>query len=248
MEGERANRCTSTSTNTKAVLTSVLKQLGRIHIDSTPPSAPAATHGSKLANLNGKVAEQAKSAFLTLHFLFPHELLPALDLLDRKLVNKHCCRRQHHDDDDDHRSDTSSEVFYVQSASAVTDPVNRRTTTSRFRNAWNPTKVHYEVRLDSWNCTCAAFAQSSLKLLLEDIGEGPGQNQARVATHPLDAGLPEAWFGGIATSPDARVPVCKHILAAALSKAAPNLFSEDTTVRTVTAEETAAWSAGWGEI
>ncbi|KAK5937018.1 hypothetical protein PMZ80_010767 [Knufia obscura] len=227
------------STTSKHFLTAILQQLGSIEVGQSSHTPSTAGHASTLADLKGRAAEQARSAMLTLHFLFPHELLPALDLVDRKLVNRLRC--QHGDG-----QASSLEVFYVQSASAVTESVNRRSASSRFRNAWTATKIHYEVRLDSWNCTCAAYAQSQLKLLLADHGGG--------AEERVSVGIPEAdliqsrpLVGGVATKSNCQIPICKHILAAALANAAPNLFADGLQSREVSKEETAAWSAGWGE-
>jgi hypothetical protein len=56
-------------------------------------------------------------------------------------------------------------------------------------------------------------------------------------------------FGGLATVRSATpTPVCKHILAAVLAKAAPRLFSNGVTEKAVTPEELMGWGAGWGEF
>jgi len=229
------------STTSKHFLTVILQQLG--HIEATTSTAPSlasssTSRASILSNLKEQSAEQARSSLLTLHFLFPHELLPALDILDRRLVNS--LRHQHRNSQSE-----SPEVFYVQSASAVTEPVSRRSAVSRFRNAWSATKIHYEVRLDSWNCSCAAFAQSQLKLLLgkHDVND----KMMDVAISEDGLAEPQPWFGGRLTKPDSPAPVCKHILAAAIANAAPNLFTDGFQVQEVSEEEIAAWSAGWGE-
>lgn len=219
--------------SSKGALTSIFNSMASIRMDEPIHSRQPVAPSSSLASLQGESAGIARTSLLTLHFLFPHELLPALDLLDRKLVHQHRCRLGEH-------GVTASEVFYIQSASAVTDPGNRRATSSRFRNAWNPAKVHYEVRLDSWNCTCAAFAQSHLKLLLG------GQDDGEVEKGRMEDDC--NWVGGEATRSDAPIPICKHILAAALFKAAPDLFEADVDVKDVSREEMAGWSAGWGEI
>lgn len=53
--------------------------------------------------------------------------------------------------------------------------------------------------------------------------------------------------GGIATKEDALIPVCKHILAAALCDVAPGLFGDGMKVKEISMGELAAWAAGWGE-
>ena len=218
----------------KLALTSLLHQLGAVKPKPLPlahASTPD-THVSTLANLDTESASQARSTLMTLHFLFPHELLPALDLLDRKLVTGLRYRQA---------ESLAAEVFYIQSASAVTESHGRRPANSRFKNAGSAARVYYEVRLDSWNCSCAAFAQSHMKLLL---AHAPG-NQKNDATGEADFG--QSLFGGVATKADALIPTCKHILAAAIGSAAPCLFANGIQYEDVTLEALAAWAAGFGE-
>lgn len=88
-----------------------------------------------------KDAPGAKELLLTLHALFPNELLPALDLLDRGLVVRH-----------------RHSAYYVQSAQQQSSKGS-----SRFRSATSDSTTHYEVRLDAWSCSCPAFTFSAFK-------------------------------------------------------------------------------------
>lgn len=200
--------------------------------------------------------DNIKFTMLTLHFLFPHELLPALDLLDRKLLLQLLLPRA----DDNHlvvfgaeqsepaRPNMSDflETFYIQSASAVTQKFSK---TSRFRKVFNNPENFYETRLDSWNCTCPAFAFSAFgnSTLLDDISKSqclPGRH----LPNDLPAGIPRKWqFGGVWTSHANEIPICKHILAAALSRAASGLFPEALRCSMITVSEAAGWAGGWGE-
>lgn len=56
-------------------------------------------------------------------------------------------------------------------------------------------------------------------------------------------------FGGTLTHKAAGVPVCKHILAALMARAAPAIFDVGKNVKVQEAgrEEMAGWGAGWGE-
>lgn len=63
----------------------------------------------------------------------------------------------------------------------------------------------------------------------------------------LSGDMNRVLIGGTATKDDALVPVCKHILAAALCDTAPDLFGGGINVREVSVGEMAAWAAGWGE-
>lgn len=158
-------------------------------------------------------------------------------------------------------------MFYIQSASAVTESKGGGTGGSgRFRNAWkgrwNATKVYYEVRLDAWNCSCAAFAQSAMKLVLNESrpssGQGVEGQRGGDMEMDMEMKMPEKEvdtdvegkrgyvFGGKVTNTDLPIPTCKHILAAAIGMAAPEVFG-GVQSREVSGEELAGWAAGWGE-
>lgn len=233
--------------SSRVFLSSLVSRLDTLYsspdaTDSTAPLPQIDRHGkSTLSRLSEASSEQARSIFLTLHFLFPHELLPALDILDRKLVKRLVVGDFHQ------RSTKADDVYYVQSASAVTEPINRRSATknSRFRsNTWHATRTFYEVRLDSWNCTCAAFAQSHMKALLEEPITDllvSGTNQETTSS------FPSPLFGGSLTQQHLDAPTCKHILAVFLAMSAPTLLEDGVQTRNVSIEELAGWAAGWGE-
>jgi len=238
------------------------------------PSSPGETGTgtlSRLAETNTDAAKKARSIMMTLHFLFPHELLPALDLLDRHLVTEmevscttvaHLKARGESNAPPHPLRSNDATVFLVQSASAVvaTDGKASKPTgsRSRYRKAFDPSTTYYEVRLDVWNCSCPAFAFSSFTLLhamVDDDGEDMTM-AVTTATIPIHDDNDKieidnhgaGWqFGGTATRPDAPVPICKHILAVALSRAAPHLFGAGVIYRTVSADEMAGWGAGWGD-
>lgn len=248
----------------KHLITSALRQLASIGHDTNDASNQAPTGSTtspRLANQNPLIslpqdsAGLAKSALLTLHFLFPFDFLPALDLIDRELVQKlHC---QHPD-----RTDVAIDVFYVQSASAVVASSSRTGSKGgRFGNRnYAATRMHYEVRLDAWNCTCPAFAAATLKLIMgesspesvhpQSTERQPKGNETRnegAAIQDHHGKIETVLIGGVATKDEALVPVCKHILAATLCEASPVLFGAGMNVREVTVDELAAWAAGWGE-
>lgn len=240
---------------------------------TTPPNDT----NSALHTLSPEETERARSLFLTLHVLFPHELLPALDLLDRGLVTRLTVlpvgggSTRRGDDDTEQSPGTSTaeltsnstgwEVYYIQSSSS--------SSTSSHAHPSRPARSHarkhdagtafYEVRLDSWNCSCPAFGVSAfqgLDVYHEDSGIDP--THTPLSTAPLDLASrprrkPDWQFGGTATwdpasSTFSSVPSCKHILAAVLAKAAPRLFAHGVTDREVTRAELAGWGGGWGEF
>lgn len=243
--------------------------------------------GGTLQQLSTAETAKARSLFLTLHVLFPHHLLPALDLLDRGLLTKLIYGTQETAGDVSEgvhgagQLKEASDVFYIQSSSAALSGTGRKKgPRARNTHATDPSAVYYEVRLDSWNCTCPAFAVDVASGLTRmDLGRGAmdgehdhdhgyiagrGENHAgegRQGSHSV-----ETWrFGGALTllasghmkndSEDVTgleigpgVPVCKHILAAALARAAPALFGASVAERQATKEELAGWGGGWGEL
>ena len=108
-----------------------------------------------------------KPLFLTLHVLFPNELLPALDLLDRKLVTRLHLIPQN-PSPSNHKSAPPTSVYYVRTS--------QQARSGRFRSGRHGSAsavredVSYEVRLQSWNCTCAAFAFGAFAGEGEDEG------------------------------------------------------------------------------
>jgi hypothetical protein len=229
-------------------ITSVISQLANID----PPSV---TGLSSLPRLD---LESAKSIFTTLHFLFPHELLPALDLLDRKLLTQlvyipssatvqtaPAASSPQQKGSSTANEQTQWEVFYVQSASAS---VSFSKSNSRYRRAYNPAGTYYEVRLHAWNCTCPAFAYSAFGRVSDLSHDQAGSEDEHEHHHSAVGGEAETWrFGGTATRDQTGAPICKHILAAVLGKALPRLFGHGVERKVVTAAEVAGWGAGWGD-
>jgi hypothetical protein len=187
-----------------------------------------------VANLSSGDISEHKSTLLTLHFLFPHEFLPALDILDRKLITRMIVN-------DSLGNAQKNEVHYVQSASATT---SRPTKTSRHHTA---TTIAYEVHLAAWNCSCPAFAYSA-------FGKG-FRTALHLENHPIASNDQEgaegadgkARLGGALTRADTGVPICKHILAAFLGTAAPGMFWKGVCTREVDEAEAAGWAGGWGD-
>jgi len=237
----------------------MLSQLAQI---SLSPSAANKSLGSLLAALESDQLKVAKSVLISLHFLFPHELLPALDLLDRRLVT-HLVFSESAPAQDLATPDTAGtgavpgpqwEVFYVRSASAVT--TNLPKPKSKYRRVYNPLGMHYEVHLNAWNCACPAFAYDAFGREsnhgLDDLNDH--FNLRRTDNEGLDSkdndSGPRQWiFGGNLTNqPTAsNIPVCKHILAVALGKHVPSIFGFGIERREISREEAAGFAGGWGD-
>ncbi|OQV09462.1 hypothetical protein CLAIMM_13582 [Cladophialophora immunda] len=244
--------------------------------------SPRPQGDSQLAHKNGvqrlplSDQEKARPVFLTLHMLFPHELLPALDLLDRGLVTKFLVKHSAPEVDDQEcvpqwgsspggtrsvlecseaqlpaqRDVNGWEVFYVQSSSAMDKQISRPRFHPRGGNT-SATVPFYEVRLDGWNCTCPAFSVSVFQSLNLQCDRDSGvfedtTHLARISGSKSK--IKDNWgFGGTATLEVATVPSCKHLVAAFLANAAPNLFTDTVKQSAVSREEAVAWGAGWSE-
>jgi len=231
-----------------AFITSLISQLAAIN-SSSPDLIPS------LSSLRRQDLKSAKSIFTTLHFLFPHEFLPALDLLDRKLVTQFRLMPPHVTNQRTVGSQppqptepttgaeqTTWEIFYVRSASATASSSKSK---SRYRRVFNPAGTYYEVRLDAWNCTCPAFAYSALGRAL-DLYQDQTRSEDEDGSEIEEDGK-EWCFGGTLTREDTGAPICKHILAATLGKGLPGLFGNGVEKKEVTAAEAAGWGGGWGD-
>jgi len=247
------------------------------HQSSHLQDHPQHARHSGVQRLSVSHQEKARPLFLTLHMLFPHELLPALDLLDRGLVTKLVAKHSTSEIDDQMgvpKLRTSSlsedqsvlerpeiqvgvppdnndwEVFYIKSSSAMDKQVSRPRFHSRGGNTSMVIPI-YEVRLNSWNCTCPAFSVNVFQTLnLQYDRDSAGLESDIYVGGPENpkAKMKAEWeFGGTTTSKFARVPSCKHLVAAFLAKTAPALLTDNVRESTISREEAVAWGAGWGE-
>jgi len=231
--------------NSRNIITSIISSLSTVR---PPHQAKRQPFTSLLSQLSEADTRHARSLMLTLHFLFPHELLPALDLLDRKLVTCLQVREPpiaNQDPTIDKARSLVSETYYVQSASAVTSKLPRST---KFRNAFNPSDTCYEVHLDSWSCSCPAFAYSAFGGFDIDDEKEVDSPKSVEDNFEDDHVLEEGWvFGGSLTRDASPVAICKHILAASIGKAALILFSDGVDIKAVSSVEIAGWAGGWGD-
>lgn len=224
------------------------------HQQQQPQNPLSRLPASQLANI--------KPVMLTLHCLFPNDLLLALDILDRQLVQRFVrtdeidaaatspetetpSKHQHSVKDcTAERSSQNSDqgIFLVTSAS--TAPSDIAPPTSHFGT--HSQEKGYEVRLRAWNCTCPTFALSAYRDSSDSVPDSGAEYQVddEMGQDP-EIAYP---FGGTLTRATARLapPVCKHILACVLLVRCPGLFGADGNGRrVVSAEEVAGWCAGW---
>lgn len=222
--------------STRSLLTSLI-----LSLDQSLPEAEQHDISNPLIN----ASEKSRSLLLTLHTLFPNELLPALDLLDRGLVTRFRLQQEQRDEDaaiGDSTAATAgsptvqqpfgecSTTYYVRSAQQAA--ANAR---SKYR-VDNP--IYYEVHLNAWSCSCPAFAFSAFPATVFD---DTGQAEQDLETSGVDHG----WqFGGVTRGTDA--PVCKHLLACVLIERC-KMFEQMVENREVSVDEMAGWAAGWGD-
>ncbi|KAF3000984.1 hypothetical protein E8E13_009440 [Curvularia kusanoi] len=142
---------------------------------SLPSAPPAGTEASPLRD----APEPVKKQLLSLQVLFPNEFLPALDVLDRRLISRfHIGNEDANTSNatttstsDVHTSDAPtslSETIVPEPSHSTTDTVHyvrsAQHRASRFSASYDST-TSYEVRLRAWNCTCPAFAFAAFPAL-----------------------------------------------------------------------------------
>src|ERR1700760_2452987 len=134
---------------------------------------------------NETLPSSARTLLLTLHVLYPTQFLPALDILDRRLLTRLIppsstqppsaeppsppSRRTHHQG-----------IYLVRSAAATstsTQPPHdasaaTTSTTSRFHDVLAPQV--YEVRLRAGNCSCPAFVFAAFPAAADDDDDDDG--------------------------------------------------------------------------
>ncbi|TKA24045.1 hypothetical protein B0A50_06936 [Salinomyces thailandicus] len=230
--------------------------------DSTTPS-----HSNPLDN-----SPLAKEQLLTLHVLFPNELLPALDLLDRGLVARLCLL---HTAPAEERGVTEA----VNENAAIDMPTTddgeeaessaARAPQQHFPAPQStPSKVHgtsaYYVRSAQQqssrsnsryrNATHEHTSYYEVRLDAWScscpafaFSAFPANTAHRTnSEHEVATEhAPLGWcFGGLTLGND--MPICKHLLACILVEHS-SIFSHSVEERLVSTEEIAGWSAGWGD-
>ncbi|KAJ9295354.1 hypothetical protein DTO271G3_6177 [Paecilomyces variotii] len=230
---------------------------------STQQGDTQAQNTNPFHSLLGSQLSKVKSLMLTLHCLFPNELLLALDILDRKLVRRFVSIKHidqdgegnaagsSHDREEipdsqeeeeevevnsppDQQSSMREEIFLVLSTSSVTSQSSRGV----------PEK-YYEVRLRAWNCTCPGFVLSAFR----NLGDA-GEEDVGVQDEGMNDYHGDRWLGGTLTrtmSGNSAPPMCKHLLACILATRCTGLFGNGLQERIdVSQTEMAGWAAGWG--
>ncbi|KAI1341810.1 hypothetical protein F5Y15DRAFT_348175 [Xylariaceae sp. FL0016] len=251
----------TTLPSSRALLTSLILTLTSTDVPEAASSARR-LHSAKTSQSTRQpvnplqlIPPSHRSLLTTLHVLYPNTLLPALDLLDRRLVTRIIVdARQTTDSDEDcenkpdsralpsqpHTTSRANPSFHlVRSA----QPPSRRQTHHNPPTGPGPGQC-YTVRLASWNCSCAAFAFSAfpaaasssasagydIKPAADAISRfAPRANESNDESEGNDI---EDWeFGGLstdgkATGADSHVPCCKHLLACVLAERWANVLGD----------------------
>lgn len=248
---------------TELKLPEIVSNLGDLESPRTQAATQDIRHQNPFSRLPPAELSTLKPIMLTLHCLFPNDLLPALDILDRGLV-----QRLVREDNLDTMSSVSNyaqnvttegqgawqgtelasdldqpnqDVYLVTSASAARDSAASSTTTTTHGQ-----EKGYEVRLRAWNCTCPTFTLSAFRdfpLRADPAAERPSCDEM---LHGQDLIYP---FGGTLNCATDRMspPICKHLLACLLFARCPRVVkAKGDGIRMVSLEELAGWCAGWG--
>lgn len=217
---------------TRAFLTSLITSIPSSTLDSP----------TSIANPLRTLDQEDRNIVLTLHVLFPNELLPALDLLDRNLVTRLRLTSQPHSETPPDHPLSSYYTYHVRSAqqpstSSRGSSSRYSSTSSRYQDPL-ATSQHYQVRPTAWNCTCPAFAFAAFP------AQPPPVDVESTTTDWKGKEATGGWtFGGLSRGQD--TPVCKHLLACVLVEHCA-LFSGFVSEREVGVDEMAGWCAGWG--
>ncbi|KAH7117761.1 hypothetical protein B0J11DRAFT_493511 [Dendryphion nanum] len=245
----------------RTFITQLLDSLRSLPPSSAALPAPAQAAGTSsepstaaASNPLDSAPEAAKKQLLTLHVLFPNEFLPALDLLDRRLVTRFRIRETRDEDAPpapppprEKRStdaDTSEgTVYYVRSAQPQR-PTRFTSASSSSSSTSYDTLTTYQVLPRVWNCSCPAFAFAAFP------SSSSTQYQSSISSlhtsTPSTSHSPEWTFG--ATALDLGIPpVCKHLLACVLAERCEGLFGGFVDERSVGVAEASGWAAGWGD-
>lgn len=193
------------------LLTSVINQLSTIDPEPATDSTTVSGIYNPLSSCRPDVQSKAKSLLLTLHCLFPNELLLALDTLDKKLVTK--CRisssgTQQPPQQQRHDKDRRQDVYFVRSQSSVSSSSSSSSSTAMpVAGAAGASEgtigSSYEVHLHSWNCTCPAFTLAMVReLSWDDAGDEDDEQNAYGSSERgiSDRNTADDWiFGGSLT-------------------------------------------------
>ena len=167
------------------------------------------------------ITEDQQHLLFTLHVLFPNQLLPALDLLDRQLVSKYTEQPSglapegpfDRDRGQQQNLDAATlRTVYLVKSLASTIP-SRQLKRRQDEQATDSSKA-YLVQLVAWNCSCPSFTIDAFP---------PTESPVKDEDHDDCSNRDIQLFGGLsldrALTMNESIPSCKHILACVLGEA-----------------------------
>jgi hypothetical protein len=215
--------------------------------------ATSTQHERGNANPLSDASPNTKSALLTLHTLFPNDLLPALDLLDRGLVTRFVLATNNGVETAEQHEASHTET--ITTDGTQTRMKGKQTVAYYVRTAQKPSSrsraaaaqatTSYEVHLTAWSCSCSAFAFAAFPANLPSGGDDGQAFTGGAITDRGDWFEETGWrFGGLTQGDD--VPACKHLLACMIAEKCVG-FERLVEEREISVEEVAGWAAGWGD-
>ncbi|KAK1754335.1 hypothetical protein QBC47DRAFT_383671 [Echria macrotheca] len=246
----------------RAVLNNLLKAIAAIPLDNNPPPPESKDHPKpQTSNPLSQVPQPHRHLIVTLHVLFPDLLLPALDLLDRRLVARVTLLNHPSPNPNSNPTpnlepppETKTSFFLVRSAQPQRPrrrhhhhhhQLNNTTETTSGRGGGRVgIEKEYAVHIQAWNCTCAAFAFAFAYAAFppdRSINHNhPEEEDEEKETDGMLAGdgdEEDLEFGGMSLG--AQSPVCKHLLACLLAERWKDALGGYVVERQVSREEMA---------
>ncbi|KAF7678857.1 hypothetical protein GT037_002605 [Alternaria burnsii] len=177
-------------------------------LSTLPSDQGAATNDHAKTNINplNNLSDATRKHLLSFQVVFPTEFVPALDLLDRRLVTRFHIRNEEQmaelktvvdagdqqqdvhmmqdttvemtdkDKTNDLNNNNNNTIYYVRSA--------QQQRSSRFATSYDTT-TYYQVRLRAWNCSCPAFAFSAFPATTVTTRHAENEETAAAVHTPL---------------------------------------------------------------
>lgn len=198
-----------------------------------------------------QLTTSSRPLLFTLHVLYPTVLLPALDLLDRRLVERLIPQNASRQDDPQgdfhgniHHNPQSREPlsrklrgnFFLVKSTALSG--------GRFKDML--VEKMYEVRTASMWCSCPAWAVTSFSAEFELDAQGDIDGKERDITNDDNNDDNDDDIGPLLTNKGKEhLGMCKHLLACLLVERVACLANYAQN-RSVSIEEFAGWAIGGG--
>ncbi|KAI0880131.1 uncharacterized protein GGS22DRAFT_100095 [Annulohypoxylon maeteangense] len=241
-------------------LTTLINSLASIPVPSTISSVHTGPVNTGPSNPLKLIPHTYRPFLTTLYTLYPLTLLPALDLLDRRLATRVIINALPHQRPQSRLGVEIGPSSSLSPSSSKVTPENSETTLSTFyivRSAQpqhprrgessSSTGLSYVVRLSAWNCTCAAFAFAAFPRKERESNpypiDTPSNSLGSCIRQDDKSSRGTEWeFGALSAdgtegSGIDGVPCCKHLLACVLAERWDGLLGGYVDERIVSREE-----------